>query len=64
MWQQAEVPVIEARNAGHEFVFDNLKERLDRASSAPTRSWTPSQTPHGGHRAGAGTSGWRRSSPS
>lgn len=30
-WQQAEVPLIEARNAGHEFVFDNLKERLDRA---------------------------------
>ena len=31
MYRQAEVPVIEARNAGHEFVFDNLKERLDRA---------------------------------
>ncbi|HQZ39828.1 MAG: hypothetical protein IT180_07375 [Acidobacteria bacterium] len=31
-WRQAEVPVIEARNAGHEFVFDNLKERLDRAT--------------------------------
>lgn len=30
-WQQAEVPLVEARNAGHEFVFDNLKERLDRA---------------------------------
>ena len=30
-YRQAEVPVIEARNAGHEFVFDNLKERLDRA---------------------------------
>jgi hypothetical protein len=30
-WQQAEVPLIEARNAGHEFVFDNLKERLARA---------------------------------
>ena len=30
-WRQAEIPVIEARNAGHEFVFDNLKERLDRA---------------------------------
>lgn len=30
-WKQAEVPLIEARNAGHEFVFDNLKERLDRA---------------------------------
>jgi hypothetical protein len=30
-WRQAEVPIIEARNAGHEFVFDNLKERLDRA---------------------------------
>jgi len=30
-YQQAEVPLIEARNAGHEFVFDNLKERLDRA---------------------------------
>ena len=32
-WQQAEVPLIEARNAGHEFVFDNLKERLDRAKA-------------------------------
>ncbi|MDO8681388.1 MAG: hypothetical protein Q7R30_22955 [Acidobacteriota bacterium] len=30
-WQQAEVPLIEASNAGHEFVFDNLKERLERA---------------------------------
>jgi hypothetical protein len=30
-WRQAEVPLIEARNAGHEFVFDNLKERLGRA---------------------------------
>ena len=30
-WRQAEIPVIEARNAGHEFVFDNLKERLGRA---------------------------------
>lgn len=30
-WRQAEVPLIEARNAGHEFVFDNLKERLERA---------------------------------
>jgi len=30
-WRQAEVPIIEARNAGHEFVFDDLKERLDRA---------------------------------
>ena len=32
-WKQAEVPLIEARNAGHEFVFDNLKERLDRAKT-------------------------------
>jgi len=30
-WRQAETPLIEARNAGHEFVFDNLKERLERA---------------------------------
>lgn len=30
-WRQAEIPVIEARNAGHEFVFDNLEERLARA---------------------------------
>jgi hypothetical protein len=30
-WRQAEIPLIEARNAGHEFVFDNLKERLARA---------------------------------
>ena len=30
-YRQAEVPIIEARNAGHEFVFDNVKERLDRA---------------------------------
>lgn len=29
--RQAEVPIIEARNAGHEFVFTNLKERLDLA---------------------------------
>lgn len=28
---QAEASLIEARNAGHEFVFDNLKERLNRA---------------------------------
>ena len=27
-YQQAEVPIIEARDAGHEFVFDNLTERL------------------------------------
>jgi hypothetical protein len=32
-WQQAEVPLIEARNAGHEFVFDNLKERLERSQA-------------------------------
>jgi hypothetical protein len=32
-WQQAEVPLIEARNAGHEFVFTNLKERLERAQA-------------------------------
>jgi hypothetical protein len=30
-YRQAEVPIIEARNAGHEFVFDNLKGRLGRA---------------------------------
>ena len=30
-WKQAEVPLVEARDAGHEFVFDNLKERLERA---------------------------------
>jgi hypothetical protein len=27
-WQQAEVPLIEARQSGHAFVFDNLEERL------------------------------------
>ncbi|MEW6321112.1 MAG: cytochrome c3 family protein [Acidobacteriota bacterium] len=27
-WQQAEVPLIEARQAGHQFVFENLEERL------------------------------------
>jgi hypothetical protein len=27
-WRQAEVPLIEARQAGHEFVFDNMRERL------------------------------------
>lgn len=32
-WRQAEVPLIEARDAGHEFVFDNLKERLERAKA-------------------------------
>ena len=32
-WRQAVVPLIEARNAGHEFVFDNLKERLERAKA-------------------------------
>jgi hypothetical protein len=30
-WQQAEVPLIEARQAGHEFVFDNTRERLTLA---------------------------------
>jgi hypothetical protein len=30
-WEQAEVPLIEAANAGHAFVFDNLRERLDTA---------------------------------
>src|SRR5262245_2961537 len=30
-YQQAEVPLVEAANAAHEFVFDNLKERLGRA---------------------------------
>lgn len=29
--QQAEVPLVEAVNAGHAFVFDNLKERLEAA---------------------------------
>jgi hypothetical protein len=29
--QQAEVPLVEATQAGHEFVFDNLKERLEAA---------------------------------
>jgi hypothetical protein len=30
-WRQAEVPLIEARQAGHEFVFDNMSERLTLA---------------------------------
>jgi hypothetical protein len=30
-YQQAEVPLIEAVQAGHEFTFDNLKERLSVA---------------------------------
>jgi hypothetical protein len=30
-YQQAEVPLIEATNAGHEFVYTNLEERLDLA---------------------------------
>jgi hypothetical protein len=30
-YRQAEIPLIEAGNAGHEFVFDDLKERLGRA---------------------------------
>lgn len=30
-WRQAEVPVIEAAQAGHEFVFTNLRERLAMA---------------------------------
>lgn len=30
-YQQAEVPLIQARQAGHRFVFDDLEERLDRA---------------------------------
>lgn len=30
-WRQAEVPVIEAAQAGHEFVFMNLRERLAMA---------------------------------
>jgi hypothetical protein len=29
--QQAEVPVIQARQAGHRFVFDQLEERLATA---------------------------------
>jgi hypothetical protein len=35
-WQQAEVPLIEARNAGHQFVFDNSKERLALARTRVT----------------------------
>jgi hypothetical protein len=30
-WTQAEVPLIEARQAGHEFVFDDMRERLTLA---------------------------------
>jgi hypothetical protein len=30
-YQQAEVPIVEARTAAHEFVFDNLTERLSLA---------------------------------
>jgi hypothetical protein len=30
-WRQAEVPVIEAAQAGHEFVFTNIRERLATA---------------------------------
>lgn len=30
-WRQAEVPLIEAAQAGHEFVFTNVRERLDTA---------------------------------
>lgn len=30
-WRQAEVPLIEARQAGHAFVFDELQERLAKA---------------------------------
>ncbi|MDP1572316.1 MAG: cytochrome c3 family protein [Vicinamibacterales bacterium] len=30
-WQQAEVPLIEAAQAGHEFIFTNLRERLNTA---------------------------------
>ncbi|HTM33615.1 MAG TPA: cytochrome c3 family protein [Vicinamibacterales bacterium] len=36
-YRQAEVPIIEAANAGHEFVFDNLKERLERARQRTER---------------------------
>ncbi len=32
-YEQAEVPLIEAANAGHAFVFDNLTERLAAARS-------------------------------
>jgi hypothetical protein len=38
-WRQAEIPLIEARNAGHEFVFDELRERLERARHGLARSW-------------------------
>lgn len=31
VYQQAEVPLIEAVNAGHQFVYDDLKERLSTA---------------------------------
>ena len=30
-YRQAEVPLIEARHAGHQFVFDQLQERLSVA---------------------------------
>jgi hypothetical protein len=30
-YEQAEVPLVEATNAGHEFVYTNLQERLDLA---------------------------------
>jgi len=36
-WQQAEVPLIEARQAGHEFVFDNTRERLTLARQRADR---------------------------
>ena len=31
-FEQAEVPLIEAANAGHAFIFENLTERLDTAA--------------------------------
>ena len=29
--QQAEIPLTQARDAGHQFVFDELHQRLDQA---------------------------------
>jgi hypothetical protein len=37
--QQAEVPLIEATNAGHMFVYDQLQERLDTARTRIAALW-------------------------
>lgn len=45
--QQAEVPIIEATNAGHMFVYDQLKERLATARQRLAALWEALANPDG-----------------